>query len=191
MNSQPLTQQIALFAREARRVSGFTAIELLVVVAVVAILATLALPSFNAVVSRYRVRTAVEDFTATIYFARSEAIRRGGGVVLRKATQAGCSAPGSQNWSCGWLVFADLNGNGSADKGDEVLQQSPAPRGVDVRRTTNASLMRLNQWGEAGAGMVGVVFSPADDDNVANKTALCLSSGGRLRVVPGVEECPG
>ena len=79
-------------------------------------------------VSRYRVRTAVGDFTATIYFARSEAIQRGGGVVLRKATQAGCLAPEANNWSCGWLVFADLNGNGTYDPNvDQLLQSTPAP----------------------------------------------------------------
>ena len=187
MNAVLPSQQTGLVAREARRVPGFTAIELLVVVVIVAVLATLALPSFNTVVSRYRVRTAVEDLTATIYLARSEAIRRGGGVVLRKVTVPGCTAPEPRDWNCGWLVFVDRNGNGTFDKDDELLQSTPAPRGVDVRQTADESFMRLNRWGDLG--WFGTTIGPVGSDDVARKTVLCMSGGGRLRVLPGVE-CP-
>ncbi|MEJ8856616.1 GspH/FimT family pseudopilin [Variovorax robiniae] len=170
---------------------GFTAIELLIVVMVVAILATLALPSFNSVVARYRVRTAVEDVTATIYFARSEAIKRGGGVVLRKSTQAGCSAPEAKNWSCGWMVYADLNGNGTYEpNADQLLQSTPAPRGVAVSNNNGTSYLRLNQWGEiSGMGALGVVIGPAGNADAAKKTFLCLSAGGRLQT--GAGDCSG
>ncbi|MEJ8850501.1 GspH/FimT family pseudopilin [Variovorax rhizosphaerae] len=169
--------------------SGFTVIELMMVVLVVAIVATLALPSFNAVVSRYRVRTAVEDVTATIYFARSEAIQRGGGVMVQKATEAGCTTPEASDWSCGWLVFADRNGNKTVDNG-ELLQSTPRPRGVTVKLTKKyVSSMGLNQWGESSAGMIGVAISPSGDDDVALSNVLCLSGGGSLRELKGASKC--
>ena len=49
---------------------GFTAIELMVVVSIVAILAALAGPSFAPLIERWRVRDAAEGLTSTLYYAR-------------------------------------------------------------------------------------------------------------------------
>ena len=54
--------------------AGFTAIELLVTVSVVAILAALAAPSFKPLIDRWRVRNALESMQSTLFLARSEAI---------------------------------------------------------------------------------------------------------------------
>ena len=76
--------------------SGFTAIELMVVVAIVAILTALAAPSFATMVESWRVRLATEHLQSTLYYARSEAIKRGGrvaygceGIGLRTGTIVG------------------------------------------------------------------------------------------------------
>ena len=66
----------------SRGQQGFTAIELMVVVSIVAILAALAAPSFTPLIERWRVRSAIEHLTSTLYFARSEAIKRGGGITI-------------------------------------------------------------------------------------------------------------
>ena len=100
---------------------GFTAIELMVVIAIVAILATLAAPSFNPLIERWRVRSASEDLTSTLYFARSEAIKRGGGVTI--------DATGG--WNLGWKVTHTLNGV-STD-----LQVSIPPSKVSLAQINN------------------------------------------------------
>ena len=64
--------------------TGFTAIELLVTVAVVTILAALAAPSFKPLIDRWRVRDALESMQSTLYLARSEAIKRGGRIAIQK-----------------------------------------------------------------------------------------------------------
>ncbi len=60
------------------RHQGFTTIELMMVVAIMAILVALAGPSFAPLIERWRVRDAAESLTSTLYYARSEAIKRGG-----------------------------------------------------------------------------------------------------------------
>ena len=57
---------------QARRfVTGFTAIELMVVVSIIAILTALAAPSFTPLIENWRVREASEQLQSTLYYARS------------------------------------------------------------------------------------------------------------------------
>lgn len=161
---------------------GFTAIELMVVVAILAVLTALALPSFTDMVKRYRVKRAVEDFVATIQLARVEGIKRGGNVVLRKSAMAGCTTPaGNDQWSCGWELFVDDNGNGARNAGEALLQASPAATGVEVKLSVQKTYLTFNRWGEAnGMGVIGVTLQAAD--HIGDTTTyICVSGGGRVR----------
>lgn len=186
---QPIHLPAAL---ERDRENGFTAIELMVVVAIVAILAALAMPSFRNVVDRYRVRQATEEMTATLYLARAEAIKRGGQITIRKAAPAGCTTLNAGDWSCGWTVFLDADKDGVFDAGEEELQSSPASKGVDVKlvQGSGVSFMKIDAWGQfAGLSAFSVELKPKDNTNPALLKRLCMSSGGRLRTPPGGGSC--
>jgi len=74
---------------------GFSLIELMVVVALVAIMAGLAVPSFKSFISGQRVKTAASDFVMAAIFARSEAIKRNANVTI---------TPAASGWKDGWSV---------------------------------------------------------------------------------------
>lgn len=179
------------------RNTGFTAVELLMVIAIIAILATLAMPSFRNTLLRYRVNRVAEDITATLYFARSEAIRRGGHITVRKAsTVGGCDADLGQEWSCGWSVFLDANDNGTlnAIDGDFVLQAAQVPQGVTVMLFKGKSggpvSMTADRWGRfSGLGAFSFALKPTDSDDVELTMEVCMASGGRMRVLKGAESC--
>ena len=179
-------------SRLRRRGAGFTAIEVMVVIAIIAILAALAMPSFRDVVDRYRVRQATEDLSAMLYQARAEAIKRGGRITVRKATSGDCATGSAGDWSCGWIVFVDADEDGVLGEGDEQLQSSPAPKGVNVKfvLSTGRSYMQGDAWGQFG-GMGGFSFElkPRDNANIDLQTHLCMSSGGRLRMLKGSASC--
>ena len=78
---------------------GFTLIETLVVVAIAAVLAALAAPSFTPIVERWRIRSATESLQSALYLARSEAIKRGGSIAI--------DATGG--WNTGWKVSHTQN----------------------------------------------------------------------------------
>ena len=171
---------------------GFTAIELMVVVAILAILAALAAPSFTPLIENWRVRQATGDLQSTLYYARSEAIKRGGGVVLRRNPQNtdGCQeADTTQKWGCGWFVFLDSNSDGSRQASEELLQTVPPPRNLNVMRKPSGNFLRFDRYGMAGGNMVGFTISPVGPDTSPATRTLCMASGGRIRILEGEVEC--
>jgi type IV fimbrial biogenesis protein FimT len=172
---------------------GFTAIELMVVVAIVAILAALAAPSFNPLIERWRIRQSVDGLQSALYYARSEAIKRAGNVTIRKEASGanGCPlAPGTSDWDCGWFVFVDTNDNGTLNAGEEVLQRFATPPNVQVTRSGGGAAIRFDRWGRANAPF-GFSLVPLDKStsNPASR-GLCMSSGGRIRVTTDPADIP-
>lgn len=169
-------------------VTGFTAIELMVVVAIIAILAALAAPSFTPLIENWRVRESAEQLQSTLYYARSEAIKRGGRVVIQKIPNNtnGCTtASTTRAWDCGWVVCHDTNDSGTCTAADPVLQRVESSAKVHVNRTSGGATIKLNRWGLVDGPYLGFNLVPLDKgpSNAATR-GLCMSSGGRIRVVP-------
>ena len=171
---------------------GFTAIELMVMVAILAILAGIAAPSFNPIIERWRVRQISEELQSTLYFARAEAIKRGGNVtILRSGDGGGCTAVGTDTslWSCGWIVFVDLNNDGALDSNEDTLQTAPAPNKVSVQftNTSDAKLtdpIKIDRWGRFSSTNAAIDFAfrlTPKSGSAANASSICVSSSGRIK----------
>lgn len=160
------------------------------VVAILAILAALAAPSFTPLIERWRVRQAVEGLQATLYLARSEAIKRGGNVLIEKLpnnTNKCSTASGATDWDCGWQVLACTSFGASGSCVDPtVLQRFDAPANLEVTRTSGGASIRLNRWGLAadGAATGFSVVPQGKATTDASALGVCISTGGRVRVIP-------
>lgn len=111
-----------------RQAHGFTLIELMVVMGIAAVLATLAAPSFTRLLQSNTISSNVNLFLADMRFARSESIRLGGAVVICRsdapeASSPTCgsgSGPGGNGWVSGWIIFQDLDNDGNKDNSGSV-----------------------------------------------------------------------
>ncbi|VWX62444.1 Type IV fimbrial biogenesis protein FimT [Burkholderiales bacterium 8X] len=96
-------------------------IELMVVLGLVAILGTLAAPSFVSLIEINRLQTKANSFLNDLQFARSEAIKQGLPVyICPTADNAVCS--GANNWATGWLVYVDADSSGTLDSGEQITR---------------------------------------------------------------------
>ena len=114
-----------------RRDSGFTLIELMIAVALVAILLATAVPALDDFTNDARQTGAINDFISSIHIARNTAITTNSRVTMcASASGANCEAA---SWDSGWIVFADLNSNGSLDAGETIASASAAADGLNIQ----------------------------------------------------------
>lgn len=87
------------------RQRAFTLIELMVALAVLAILAAIAVPGYDSLVLSSRLRTYTTDFSASAQLARSEAMKRNAPITLCSSSD-GTSCDSSAGWEQGWVILA-------------------------------------------------------------------------------------
>ena len=177
----------------ALRMRGFSLIEVMVTVGILAILAALAAPSFQPLIDKWRVQQTVENMKSTLYYARSEAIKRGGRIGIEQNNNIpGCQlAETDEEWGCGWFVFVDSEGtgNGKWNKNkEEILQTIAPPTKVNVIHKNGGANIKVNRNGMmSGLNAKGFIFAPEPAGISSPATrGICMASGGRIRVIEDV-----
>jgi type IV fimbrial biogenesis protein FimT len=116
--------QVLFFQK--KHTAGFTLVEFMVVLAIAAILFSMAVPSFRALIRNMQVTTVVNDFFSALNLARSEAIKRGTRVTLG-------TVKADSGWEDGWVVFVHNNSTTVPDAGDEIIfERGPIHRGITI-----------------------------------------------------------
>lgn len=125
-----------------RRNAGFTLIELMVTVSVAGILAGIAVPSFGTLMERQRTSAAISSLTTHMGLARMAAITRNRRAVLCPSTDGRHCEQGT-DWSRGWMLFVDDDGNRQPDAGDDILRVDLQPTSRHLRVVSTAGRQQL------------------------------------------------
>lgn len=154
--------------------AGFTLVELIVTLAVLAILLTLAAPSYNSFIRNQRVKTAAFDLMSSINYARSEAIKRNGDVSI--------NATG--DWTSGWKVKFDINDDGDIDDDVDTLREQAAHSDIDIIASPDVNTFTYQRTGRiSGTANLSFTICDADDSAFIAKRVVRVDPSGRPNLI--------
>jgi type IV fimbrial biogenesis protein FimT len=163
-------------------------VELAVALAVAAVLLAVGVPNLGTFILDNRRTTMINDLVTDLTLARSEAMKRGVPVGVCKANAAGDACDATANWQDGWVVFTDLDNDGSfADDGDaslceeeeECVLRVHAP--LPFRGSLSFPRNRVDFDGRGFAAGLAGTFVFCDSRGVGDARGRVLSNTGRLR----------
>jgi len=161
---------------------GFTLVELMVTLAIAAIVMSVAVPSFATFIQNNRQTTNINGLVIALNFARAEATTRQQRVtVCKSADGAACASSG--DWSQGWIVFADpVDPKGSVDAGDNIVRVTGALTGV-TSFSGNVPVADSVSFKPQGLidGIAGTI-TLCDSRGASHAAATIISLGGRIRL---------
>jgi type IV fimbrial biogenesis protein FimT len=166
-----------------RRSSGFTMLELVIVIAIVGVLIGLGVPSFKYVTTANRIASEVNGLLGDMQFARAEAIKEGQTVVVCVSSNGtSCS---TNPWNNGWIVCSDPANDGSCDAGEPIYRvQKPFTSTDTFIASGNTDVLTFNRDGFAVglAGVVTIALHNAPAVVTAYTRCLAVSAVGTLTV---------
>lgn len=163
------------------RHAGFTLVELVVTIAVMAVVMAIAFPSFQSTLRSTRVSTSTNDVISLVSLARSEGVRstHGGGVCA-----SGDGATCGNDWSAGWLAWADANANGALDTGEAVLRFSNGSGHIVV--TGPSTPITFDARGlRSSAGGQAISIQPDSCSGQALRRTLTITATGQVKTQAG------
>ena len=161
----------AMIRSGTRRARGFTLVEMMTALAVLAVLLAIGIPTFRDVALGSRLTASANDLLASVQLARSEAIKRNLTVtVCASADGATCAAGGG--WEQGWIVV---------DSGANVLQRQAAlPDGFVMSQAGGVVPLAFEA---IGIGATAATVTVCRDDPIGTQERLVsISAAGSARV---------
>lgn len=118
---------------------GFTLVEVLVVVAIAAILTAMAIPSFSAATQNSRMVSEANNLLGAMNYSRTEAIRRGNNVLFGRRN--------GTDWNGGFVAWIDADSDNSWDAGEEIRLWEPLHSSMSLSSGSTLTLFTFNSAG--------------------------------------------
>lgn len=168
-------------SRKVREFGGFSLIELMVTIAIAAILLAVAVPQLRRQIEQSQFTNTSNELLGALNFARAEALRRVRPVTIAPITGV--------SWNTGWQMFLDVNRNGAID-GAEVLKRGNAITAAQLTGTVAFITFDSNgrRWSNATDPFVEISSFKTGASADLERT-VCVARSGRSAIVKGAFSC--
>jgi type IV fimbrial biogenesis protein FimT len=184
------TRQLPVRGTSGRTGAGFSLVEALTVLAITAILLLVGVPSYAGLVESQRASSAMHLLTAHMASARSTAITyRIPTVVCPSDRAGGCRHDG--DWSQGWLMFFDADGNRQPDSRQDILRDENAPIHPSLRIVSSAGRTQLRYLPDGRSAGSNLSVRLCREDRLLAQ--VIVNNTGRIRsqTASGSTPCGG
>lgn len=159
---------------------GYTAVQLLIVMAVIGILATIGLPSFQHVLEWQQATTRVHLLTSHLAMARSMAVTQRAPVSVCPSAE-GATCRSDRIWSQGWILFKDPNRQGQPADTASILRATHYQEnsGIDVTASLGRPIVRFLPSGRSSGSNITLSVCR----NATKLVDVIVNNAGRTRAV--------
>jgi len=161
-----------------RKFKAFTILEIMITVAILAILLSLGVPAFQDFALKQRLNAAVNSLQNDLLLARSQAIHRDVQVIACP-WKSGGGCTGIANWSEGWAVFGDSNEDQIYQNDESLLRRGQGLENVMIHGTASRAILRFYPNGTAPGSNGSISICGLGGPEQARK--LVISNLGRIR----------
>ena len=161
-----------------KKLSGFTLVELMVVVAIAGMAMAFAIPAMGTFIKNERLVTQINTLVGHLAYARSEAVTRRQQVILCASSNM-TSCLGT-NWADGWILFIDADNSSTFTNGEEILRAKAALEGIGTTLVSSTGSMVIYDNRGFSPNSNGV-FSLCDDRGAAHVKSISITNTGRVR----------
>jgi len=163
--------------------TGFTLIELMVTIAIAGILIGIAIPSFTSIITSNRLTTSANELVTALNFARSEAVKRGQQVVVRKT---------GAEWENGWQVFVDIDRSTLAkenvlDAGTDIVLRVYSPLKESYTLRGNNNFTNFIRYTPMGVSSNPGSFVICSGSSLSGAKLIIINGMGRVRIAPDAD----
>lgn len=175
-----------LYSPVPAALGGYTLIEIIIGLAIMAFLVALAMPSYQIYLQNSKARTAAESILNGLQLARAEAVRRNIPVRFQLTTSISDScavSDANSDVSSNWVVSIDGVGNGDCAK-------PPLDESKPIDHVDNPA-PRIIQTRPESAGSAGALVKAGDSTVTFNGMGRLLGTPGNIQIKPPVGNCGG
>ena len=165
--------------------SGFSLVELMMALSIAVILMATVTPGLISLLRNNQMTTLHNDLMSDLAVARSTAVTRGNNATLCPSNRAGNQClKRAQIWSYGWLVFDDLDNDGTIDPNESVIATKNK---MSSRLQMIGNTDRITFDPEGSAYGFAAQFAFCDSRGEQGKRGMIVSNSGRSRVAEAFE----
>ena len=167
---------------------GFSLIELLVTVSLVAVVLALGIPSYQSITTSNRMAGEMNALMGDLQVARSEAVKQGSTVTICPTSSAAApyACSNSGNWSGGWVIFV----GGSSATSSSPLRLQPALGGTDVLQSNSTTVVQAVSFNRNGFSTnTGSITLNDVNGTVDRRRCAVIGTAGHISLQSG-SACP-